>query len=112
MIEFLSFLLYLEFDSIAATRGGLEDGMSSRRLLSELLLQLTEQKQIQAQESKVLVLKSSKDKEKHRDREPHKPCKRPLEAEYLSNGTVYTKEIICFIILIKINIHSSAGSAF
>ena len=34
--------------------------MSSRRLLSELLLQLTEQKQIQAQESKALVLKLSK----------------------------------------------------
>lgn len=50
----------VEFDSIAATRGGLEDGMSSRRLLSELLLQLTEQKQIQAQESRALVLKLSK----------------------------------------------------
>ena len=47
---------FIEFDSIAATRGGLEDGMSSRRLLSELLLQLTEQKQIQAQESKELQL--------------------------------------------------------
>lgn len=34
--------------------------MSSRRLLSELLLQLTEQKQIQLQESKELARKLSK----------------------------------------------------
>lgn len=46
-----------EFDAIAATRGGMEEGMSSRRLLSELLLQLTEQKQIQNQESKDLFNK-------------------------------------------------------
>ena len=46
-----------EFDAIAATRGGMEEGMSSRRLLSELLLQLTEQKQIQNQESKDLQMK-------------------------------------------------------
>jgi hypothetical protein len=35
----------------------MEEGMSSRRLLSELLLQLTEQKQIQNQESKDLYNK-------------------------------------------------------
>ena len=36
-----------EFDSIACSRGGGEDGAQSRRLLSELLLQLTHQKQLQ-----------------------------------------------------------------
>jgi len=34
----------LEFDSIATARGGMDDGTMSRRLLSELLLQLTYQK--------------------------------------------------------------------
>ena len=65
------FFHFIEFDSIAATRGGLEDGMSSRRLLSELLLQLTEQKQIQAQESKELQLqlqvKNSSGNQNNRD---------------------------------------------
>jgi hypothetical protein len=51
------FVCGAEFDAIAATRGGMEEGMSSRRLLSELLLQLTEQKQIQNQESKDLFNK-------------------------------------------------------
>ena len=35
----------------------MDDSMSSRRLLAELLLQLTEQKQIQAQEAKALASK-------------------------------------------------------
>lgn len=35
----------------------MDDSMSSRRLLAELLLQLTEQKQIQAQEAKALAFK-------------------------------------------------------
>ena len=50
-------MLGLEFDAIAATRGGMQDSMSSRRLLSELLLQLTEQKQIQARDAQLLRLK-------------------------------------------------------
>lgn len=47
----------IEFDAIAATRGGMQDSMSSRRLLSELLLQLTEQKQLQARDAQLLRLK-------------------------------------------------------
>lgn len=47
----------IEFDAIAATRGGMQDSMSSRRLLSELLLQLTEQKQLQARDAQLLKLK-------------------------------------------------------
>jgi hypothetical protein len=46
-----------EFDAIAATRGGMQDSMSSRRLLSELLLQLTEQKQLQVSDAQLLRLK-------------------------------------------------------
>jgi SpoVK/Ycf46/Vps4 family AAA+-type ATPase len=39
------FALFLEFDSIAITRGCSEEGLQCRRLLSELLLQLTYQQQ-------------------------------------------------------------------
>jgi len=43
-------LLLAEFDSIGASRGGTEDGgAQSRRLLSELLVQMTLNKQLQQQ---------------------------------------------------------------
>ena len=38
-------MMFLEFDSIAVTRGTTEEGLQCRRLLSELLLQLTYQQQ-------------------------------------------------------------------
>ncbi len=54
----------LEFDSIAVCRGAMMEGTQARRLLSELLLQLTQQQQQQghqgmkeiANDSKVVVV--------------------------------------------------------
>jgi hypothetical protein len=56
-LNYMCTVCVTEFDSIAATRGGMQDSMSSRRLLSELLLQLTEQKQLQASDAQLLKLK-------------------------------------------------------
>lgn len=66
-----------EFDAIAATRGGMQDSMSSRRLLSELLLQLTEQKQLQASDAQLLRLKLASARPAKRTR----PLKRPSDNE-------------------------------
>ena len=77
-LYYMCMVCMTEFDAIAATRGGMQDSMSSRRLLSELLLQLTEQKQLQASDAQLLRLKLAS------TRPPVKrtrPLKRPSDNE-------------------------------
>ncbi len=51
-----------EFDSIASSRGGSDDGMQARRILSELLIQMTLNKQLakQQQQQHRIVVEPSK----------------------------------------------------
>lgn len=50
------YALYIEFDSIATSRGNLDDSTNSRRILAEILLQLNDFKSSVTEDSMTLVL--------------------------------------------------------